>query len=170
MKAADLMTRDPACVTPTDSARDAARRMEEWDCGLVPVVDDLDARHVLGVITDRDLALRVLADGRPADVTVGEIMTLAPDCVTPDADVELVEHLMADRQVRRVVVIDGDGRAVGVISQADLARASRDVPSEVSQFDVAQTLERISEPDVYARAVDSHGESAGEAADRAQVR
>ena len=148
MRAADLMTRDPVCLTPDASVREAARHMERWDCGLVPVVDDLAGRRVVGVVTDRDLAIRVLAHGRPDDTSVGEVMTPAPDCVTPDADVEQVERLMADRQIRRVVVIDDVGRCVGVIAQADLARASRAVPSEVSQFDVAQTLERISEPEV----------------------
>ena len=148
MKAADLMTRDPVCVTPEASARDAARRMEESDCGVVPVVEDLTRRRVVGVVTDRDLAIRVLAQGRPAEATVGEVMTAAPDCVTPDVDVEQVERLMADRRIRRVLVIDDTGRCVGVIAQADLARASRAVPSEVSQFDVAQTIERISEPEV----------------------
>ena len=142
MKAADLMTRDPVCLTPDASARDAARRMEEWDCGLVPVVGDLAGRRVVGVVTDRDLAIRVLAQGRTPDTTVAEVMTAAPDGVTPDADVERVERLMADRQVRRVVVIDELGRCVGVIAQADLARACRAAPSEVSQFDVAHTLER----------------------------
>lgn len=148
MKAAELMTRDPACCTPEESAREAARRMEEWDCGVVPVVDDLVRRRVVGVVTDRDLPIRVLARGRQAEVTVGEVMTAAPDCVLPDADVEAVERVMAERQVRRVVVIDDAGRCVGVIAQADLARASRVAPSEVSQFDVAQTVERISAPDL----------------------
>ena len=152
MRAADLMTRDPACVTPSDSARDAARRMEERDCGLIPVVDDLQRRRVLGVVTDRDLAIRVLAQGRSPDATVGEVMTGAPDCVTPDADVEQVERVMADRQVRRVVVIDDTGRCVGVIAQADLARASREAPSEISEFEVARTIERISEPEASVAA------------------
>ena len=71
---------------------------------------------------------------------------LGPDLCTPDADLDEVEHRMADRQVRRIIVIDGDGRCVGMIAQADLARASRMAPSEVSPFDVAQTVERISEP------------------------
>ena len=147
MRAADLMTRDPVCVTPDATARDVARRMEEWDCGLIPVVDDLEQRRVLGVVTDRDLAIRVLAQGRTPDTPVGEVMTVAPDCVTPEADVEQVERVMADRQVRRVVVIDDTGRCVGVVAQADLARASREVPSEISQFEVARTIERISEPE-----------------------
>jgi CBS domain-containing protein len=147
MRAADIMTRDPVCVTPVASARDAARRMEEWDCGMVPVVDDLTRRRVLGVVTDRDLAIRVLAQGRLADASVGEIMTEAPDCVTPDADIDQVERLMADRQLRRVIVIDDTGRCVGVIAQADLARASRAAPRDVSHFEVARVLERISEPE-----------------------
>jgi CBS domain-containing protein len=147
MRAAELMTVTPVCCAMYDAARDAARQMEAHDCGLIPVVDDLDGRRVVGVVTDRDLALRVLARGRTADTPLREVMTPAPDCVTPDADVEEVERLMADRQVRRAVVIDGEGRCVGVIAQADLARASRAAPSEVSPFDVAQIVERISEPE-----------------------
>ena len=146
MRAADIMTPAPVCCAMDDSVRDAAREMADHDCGIIPIVDDTEHRHVVGVVTDRDLTLRVLAAGRPADLHVAEVMTPAPDCVTPDADIESVERLMADRQVRRVVVVDEDGACVGVIAQADLARASRAAASDVSPFDVARTVERISEP------------------------
>ena len=148
MRAADLMTRDPAVVTPDDTVQVAAKRMEECDCGLVPVVADRESKRVVGVVTDRDLALRVLGQGRGTDVRVSEVMTADPDCVRPDDDVDRIERLMADRQLRRIVVVDEAGRCVGVVAQADLARASREAPDEVSHFEVAQTIQRISEPEV----------------------
>jgi CBS domain-containing protein len=125
MKARDIMTPHPASVTPTDTAQTVARLMEEHDCGLLPVVSPDDEHKLLGVITDRDLALRGVARGRPADTPVHELMTPEPGTCPPDAKLEEVEKFMADRQVRRVVVTDGDRQVVGIIAQADLARVAR---------------------------------------------
>ena len=125
MKARDLMTPDPAQVTPSDSLQRVSQLMLEHDCGCIPVVTAADQRSLVGVITDRDIAVRAVAEGRPATTPVGEIMTPNPDCVTPDDEVERVEKLMSDRQIRRVVVVDDTGECVGIIAQADLARAAK---------------------------------------------
>lgn len=143
MKASDIMTRDPACVTPEDSARQAAQLMADHDCGCLPVVDSHGSNKVIGVITDRDIAVRGVARGRNSDTPVRDLMTRDATTCPPEADLKEVERAMSDRQVRRIVVADADGCACGIISQADLARASdRDVSEKV----VARVVERISEP------------------------
>ena len=145
MKARDLMTPDPAQVTATDSLQRVSQLMAEHDCGCIPVVTAADQRSLIGVVTDRDIAIRAVAEGRPASTPVSEIMTSNPDRVTPDDDIERVEKLMADRQIRRVVVVDDAGDCVGIIAQADLARAAKrgNDPSPKEMVDV---LEKISQP------------------------
>lgn len=143
MRASDLMTGNPTCCAPDDTVRMAARGMRDADCGCLPVVDDMESRHVVGVVTDRDIAIRALADGLGPDTRVRDVMTANPACCSPDADVREVERIMADRQVRRVPVVDDRDCCVGMIAQADLARDERDL----DDHEVRQTLERISEPE-----------------------
>jgi CBS domain-containing protein len=145
MRAQDLMTLSPACVTPGDEVRKVAQLMADNDCGCVPVVDAGDNRRVVGVITDRDITVRGIARGRGPDTKVSELMTRNAECCLPDDDVEAVGRLMADKQVRRVVVVDDDGYCVGIVAQADLARATK-ANGEVSDRDLAHVIERISEP------------------------
>ncbi len=147
MQAREIMTADPACCTPQDTAREAARMMIEHDCGCLPVVDDMGTRHLVGVVTDRDLAARGIAEGKGPDTPVQELMSSSPSCCTPEADIGEVEQIMAERQVRRVPVIDERGCCVGMIAQADLARSGRD--AEDGQ--VRRTVERISEPSRESR-------------------
>lgn len=145
MKARDLMTPDPAQVTQSDSLQRVSQLMAEHDCGCIPVVTAADQRSLVGVVTDRDIAIRAVAEGRPVTTPVGEIMTPNPDCVTPDDDLERVEKLMADRQIRRVVVVDDTGECVGIIAQADLARAAKR-SSDPSPKEMVDVLEKISTP------------------------
>ena len=139
------MTPCPACCTPDDTARRAALLMSENDCGCVPVVEGRNSDRVVGVVTDRDIALRAVARGKGPDTPVLELMTADPGCCLADADVQQIEHVMADQQVRRVVVVDAAGCCVGIVSQADLAREA-DRGREVSEREVARIVERISEP------------------------
>ena len=145
MKARDLMTPDPAQVTPSDSLQRVSQLMAEHDCGCIPVVAAADHRSLLGVITDRDIAVRAVAEGRPATTPIGEIMTPNPDTVGPDDDLSYVERLMSDRQIRRVVVVDDTGECVGIIAQADLARAAKR-NKEPSPKEMVDVLEKISRP------------------------
>ena len=145
MKARDLMTPDPAQVTASDSLQRVSQLMAEHDCGCIPVVKAADQRSLIGVVTDRDIAIRAVAEGRPATTPIGEIMTQNPDCVNPNDDIEAVEKLMSDRQIRRVVVVDDTGECVGIIAQADLARASKR-SSEPSPKEMVDVLEKISQP------------------------
>ena len=145
MKARDLMTPDPARVTPSDSLQRVSQLMAEHDCGLIPVVTAADQSSLVGVVTDRDIAVRAMATGRPATTPIGEIMTTNPDTVRPEDELEYVERLMSDRQIRRVVVVDGTGDCVGIIAQADLARAAKRT-SEPSPKEMVDVLEKISRP------------------------
>jgi signal-transduction protein with cAMP-binding, CBS, and nucleotidyltransferase domain len=104
---------------------------------------------VVGVVTDRDLAVRGLARSKGLDTPVRELMTSDPCCCSPDAGVEDVERLMADRQVRRVVVADADGCCLGIIAQADLARAA-ERGGDVTDRELAVVVEAISEPSAWS--------------------
>ena len=145
MKARDLMTPEPARVTPSDSLQRVSQLMGEHDCGCIPVVTTADRSLLVGVVTDRDIAIRAVAEGRPVTTPVGEIMTTNPDSVGPDDELAHVEKLMADRQIRRVVVVDGAGDCVGIIAQADLARAAKR-SSEPTPKEMVDVLEKISQP------------------------
>ncbi len=142
MKARDLMTARPLVVTPDEPLVDAARVMRDLDVGAVPVVDDPRGMHLLGVITDRDMAVRCLAAGHTGECTVGEHMTPAPlRTVEPSAGVGEVMAVMKEHRLRRVLVTDG-GRLVGIIAQADLARRE----GLVEPLAVEAVLEAVSEP------------------------
>ena len=142
MKARDIMTENLACCTPDDTVEHAAKLMVEHDCGCVPVVEDTRTKRLTGVVTDRDLACRCLGEGKGADTRVSEVMSANPSCCTPDTDLQEVEQIMAMRQVRRVPVIDDQGCCVGMVAQADLARANR----AVGNREVGRVVERVSEP------------------------
>src|SRR5687767_3314760 len=109
MQAKELMTSNPACCSPDDTIERAAKLMEQHDCGCIPVVDGNGRQNLIGVVTDRDVAIRAVGQGRGADTRVREIMTTAPCCVSSDSDVQQIERVMADNQIRRVVVVDDDG-------------------------------------------------------------
>lgn len=147
MKAREIMTQDPACCTANDTLQYAATLMAEHDCGCIPVVDDLQSRTIVGTITDRDIACRCTAKGKGPQSTVQEAMTADPSCCRPDDDLKSVERLMESRQVRRVPIVDEAGRCVGIIAQADLARAEG---SGVTDREVGHLVERVSEP-TYGR-------------------
>jgi CBS domain-containing protein len=143
MRARDIMTRNPECCEPDDSAREAARVMREHDCGCVPIVDP-ESSKVIGIVTDRDLAIRGIAEGKSADTKLRDLMTGVASCCGPDDDLRDVERTMADLQIRRIPVVDGGGRCLGIISQADIARACSD--SDVTEQEIALVVEQISEP------------------------
>ena len=117
----ELMTERPRTVTPEASAVDAAKVMRDEDAGVVPIVES-DGR-LAGVVTDRDIALRVVAEGRePGSTTVGEIASQNLVTVDPQQDIDEALRLMAEHQVRRLPVVEEDGKLVGILAQADVAR------------------------------------------------
>jgi CBS domain-containing protein len=142
MKARDIMTRDPQVVTPGDTVSRAAQLMREADVGIIPVVDDQSSRRLRGVITDRDIAVRHVADGHTEDCVVEDHMSEGLSRVGPDDDVADVLRMMQREQVRRVPVVEDGDRLVGIIAQADIAvDMGTDHPRDVSR-----TVEEISRP------------------------
>jgi CBS domain-containing protein len=136
------MTDQPACCTPDETVQRAAQLMKEHDCGCIPVVEDAKSKRVVGVVTDRDLACRGVAAGKAPDTAVREVMTKDPTCCHPEDHVSEVERMMADKQVRRVPVVDARGGCVGMIAQADLALNN----AAATDSEVGRVVERISEP------------------------
>src|SRR6202171_5251327 len=125
MKVRDLMTSDPAKVGPDDVVAQAATLMKQEDCGAIPVVRD---GTLIGIVTDRDIAIRDVAEGRDAKTTkVSEIMSADPITIGPDADVAEAASLMATSQIRRLPVV-ANGKLLGIIVTAQLAR--RDTTAE----------------------------------------
>jgi CBS domain-containing protein len=118
----EVMTVDPTAVSRDVTVREAARLLVERDVGPLPVVDgDL----LVGIVTDRDLVVRVLADDRdPASTTVGEIASTTVVAIGPDEELERARGLMAEHGVRRLPVVE-EGRLVGILSQGDVERAQR---------------------------------------------
>ena len=136
MKVSDLMTREPAACRPGDPCAQAAMRMREEDCGAIPVVE---SGRLVGIVTDRDIAIRCVAAGRdPKATPISDVMSADPITVTPDATAEEASRIMAERQVSRLPVVD-DGRLVGIVVTAQLARRE-------SAGQVGETIKEISEP------------------------
>ena len=141
MKISDIMTKNPATVTPGTTVRDAAQLMQREDTGIIPVVDAEGSKRLVGVVTDRDIAIRIVAEGRGSDTRVSEVMTSSRlATLRPDADVDDVMDTMADQQVRRVPIVDERGTLVGIVAQADVVRKARDDKKS------ERTVEKISEP------------------------
>jgi CBS domain-containing protein len=142
MKASDIMTPSPCYCSPSDSLEQVAQLMRDNDCGAVPVIED---ERIIGIVTDRDLAVRALAHGMSADAKVAKFFTRDPHCCTADDDIRDVEKTMANNQIRRVPIVNEEGRCVGIVAQADLARASLD-GSRITEHEVAIVVERVSAP------------------------
>jgi CBS domain-containing protein len=140
------MTPDPACCLRETTARDVAGLMRDYDCGAIPVVESMHQRKLLGIVTDRDLAVRGLSQGKGPDTPVRELMTDAPIGADPDDEIETVRQVMIREQVRRVPVLDRDNVVVGIIAQADLARED----AAASDREVGRIVEAISEPNPNA--------------------
>jgi CBS domain-containing protein len=144
MKISELMTKNPCTVSPDAPVSEAARLMKEEDVGIVPVVERVGGAEtrgrLVGVVTDRDIAVRHVAEGRTTDTPVRDVMSGGVKTASPDDSVESVMALMGREQVRRIPVVDERGSLVGVVSQADLARKANDAAR------VEKTVEQISQP------------------------
>jgi CBS domain-containing protein len=123
MKITDIMTKNPAYCTPETDLQSAARKMCDLDCGEIPVVDDAKSMMPVGVVTDRDITCRSVAKGlNPQELEVRDCMTSPAVTATIDASVEDCCEILARERIRRLPVVDGDGRLCGIVSQADIAR------------------------------------------------
>jgi len=119
----DAMTADPTTIDPTTSATEAARIMKSQDVGSLPIVEN---DRLVGVVTDRDLAIRLLAEGKSGDTAVGEIASKDVVTVDPQQTLEEATRLMAEHQLRRLPVCEEDGKLVGILAQADVAQSGHD--------------------------------------------
>jgi CBS domain-containing protein len=120
----EVMTSNPRTVGSSTSVLEAARLMKTEDVGSVPILDD---ERLIGVITDRDIAIRVAAEGKDAQsTTVGEIASRDVVTIDPQQNLDEAARLMAQHQVRRLPVVEEDGRLVGIVAQADVAQAGKD--------------------------------------------
>ncbi len=118
---ADVMTKNPVYCLPTDTASQAAQLMRDENVGPVPIVESSEMRTVVGIITDRDLALKIVAERRPPDAPLEEVMTRDPLVCRANDYLQSALDAMADGKVRRIPVVDDRDRLVGIISQADVA-------------------------------------------------
>ena len=135
----DIMTKEPIAATKTDSVIEAARLMRSADVGLIPVVENHISNRLVGVVTDRDLALRAVAENLPlANASIETVMTADPVTCLQDDSIKSVTELMSNHQLRRIIVVDNFGRMMGIIAQADIARhldaqSIGEVVGEISQ-------------------------------------
>ena len=131
----EVMTSNPTSCSSQDSVVDAAKAMAKEDVGPIPVVD---GERLVGLLTDRDIVVRVVAEGRdPQSTTVGEVASSDLATVSPEETLDRALQLLAERRVRRLPVVEGD-RLVGILAQADVARQGDDSST-------GQVVEQISE-------------------------
>jgi len=136
----DIMTPNPSSCLPSDSVAIAAQIMKRNDVGPVLVVSDHHENRLIGIVTDRDLALKVIAEGRdPHTTRVDEVMSLNPISMREDEDTHRALQLMANHQVRRIPIVDQDNRLSGIVAQADIALHE-------NEEEVGRVVEHISEP------------------------
>ena len=135
MKIRDVMTPNPRTVSPNDTIQTAAQVMQAEDAGAVPVVE---GGRVLAVVTDRDIVVRVVAEGGPSSTPVKQVASQVVICATPDMSTREASDLMSEHQIRRLPVVEND-RLVGIVSIGDLA------VKEGKDSRIGDTLQNISE-------------------------
>ena len=142
MRIKDLMTKDPGCCVPSDTAQKAASIMRDENAGIVPVIENEQSLRVVGVVTDRDLCMNIVAEGRdPETVSVDECMTTAVVTCSPNDSVERVTELMRENQIRRVPVVNAEGDLQGIVSLADVVDRG-----ELKTTQTHETLKSVSAP------------------------
>ncbi len=138
MRVSEVMTRGVECVAPDTTLQEAARKMRDLDVGPLPICDK---DRLAGILTDRDIAVRAVAEGRdPKTTKVRDVMTEGVDYCFEDDDAASAARQMRDKQIRRLVVLNRDKRMVGIVSLGDLAVKTGD--ERLS----GKTLEHVSEP------------------------
>lgn len=128
MQCEEIMKRDVECVSPHDTVQTAAKRMRDENVGFLPVCDS--SNNVIGTVTDRDLAIRVLAEGWEASCAIDDVLTREVVACRPEDDLDTAEALMAKHQKSRIMCVDDDGRLAGVISLSDIAQQETGSASE----------------------------------------
>ena len=136
-KLKDLMSRDVKVISPDMTIRDAARKMRDGDFGMLPVGED---DRLIGTISDRDIAIRAVAEGKDVGTKVRDVMSEGVAWAYEDDSVEEAAKIMSERQVRRLPVVDRDKRLVGIVALGDFAVESSEIRP------AAQALSEISKP------------------------
>jgi CBS domain-containing protein len=137
----DIMTPNPVCCLPTDNIKKVAGIMALKNVGPIPVIENEQTRKLIGIITDRDLVLKVIAEGRNAKTTkVESVMTRKVVTCRADEDLQRAMDAMSNHQLRRVIVVDQVNKILGIISQADVATRVN-LPEKTAEMvkDVSQT-------------------------------
>jgi len=135
----EVMTANPACCVPETGLQEVAKMMVDHDCGEIPVVESKEKKIPVGVITDRDIVCRTVAQGtNPLDLTVSDCMTKPCVTVTPEMSVEECSRILEENKIRRVPVVDTAGSCCGIVALADIALNTQsgiagEVVKEVSQ-------------------------------------
>jgi len=138
MLVSEIMTKNPACCTSETSLQEVAKMMVDNDCGCIPVVDSESGKKPIGMITDRDITIRTVAEGKnPLDLTAADAMSNDAVTVTPDTSIEDCSNLMEDKQIRRVAVVDENGGCCGMVALAD-------VVNSVGQQDTSDLIKEVS--------------------------
>jgi CBS domain-containing protein len=147
MQVKDMMTNNPACCTADTPLPKVARLMVEKDCGEIPIVENCTDKLPIGVVTDRDIVCRTIAnDQNPLNLTAAECMTKPVVTVTPDMSLEECCRIMEEKLIRRVPVVDDAGSCVGIIALADIAlQTGKNVAGHI--------VKEVSEPTLSASAV-----------------
>ncbi|HKP01563.1 MAG TPA: CBS domain-containing protein [Nitrospiraceae bacterium] len=146
MKIQEVMTPNPMCCMPENTSTRAALIMRELNVGIVPVVKSSTDQSLVGVVTDRDLCLGVVAmDRHPQAVQVRQCMSTNMIACQPDEDIHRAARLMEEHQVRRIPVIDTQGRLLGMVSTADLCQRSN-----LSSVTTHHLLKKVTEPTEHA--------------------
>ena len=121
-KCEDVMTKNPVCCLPNDMAAKVAQLMKRENIGSVPVIENEETRKLVGIVTDRDLALKIVAEGLDAKSTkVEAVMTRQVMTCRAEDDLQTALDAMCERQLRRIPVVDNEDRILGIIAQADVA-------------------------------------------------
>ena len=121
-KCNEVMTKNPVCCLPNDMVAKAAQLMKSENIGSIPVIENEQTRKLVGIVTDRDLALKIVAKGRDAKSTkVEAVMTRKVVTCRAEDDLQKALDAMSEHQLRRIPVVDNDNKIVGIIAQADVA-------------------------------------------------
>jgi CBS domain-containing protein len=142
MRIRHAMTKEPRCCVPSDTAQKAAMIMRDEDAGVVPVLENEQSRKIVGVVTDRDLCMNVVAEGRdPRTVRTEECMTTTVVTCSPNDSIEKATELMRENQIRRIPVVNEQGELQGIVSVADVVGRG-----EIKTTQTHDTLKRVSAP------------------------
>lgn len=140
MLCSEVMKEDVECLKQTDTVQAAAQRMRDKNIGFIPICDDTE--KVVGTVTDRDLAVRILADDRSSSTSLSDVMSKDVVTCRPDDELQHAQDLMGKRQKSRILCTDEDGRPVGVISLSDVVQKAEE-PTAV------QTMQQITSREAH---------------------